>query len=56
MKYKELNKWFWEWHLWAREYFVVSSGNITDKAIQEYIQNQDLEERVKNDNFDIGEL
>jgi len=56
MEYKELNKQFRGRHLWARGYFVASSGNVTDEVIQEYIQNQDLEERVKNDNFDIGQL
>ncbi len=54
MEYRELNKQFWERHLWARGYFVASSGNVTDKIIQRYIKNQDLEERVKSDNFDIG--
>jgi len=56
MEYKELNKQFRGRHLWARGYFVSSSGNVTDEVIQEYIQNQDLEERVKNDNFDIGQF
>ena len=56
MEYKELNKQFWGRHLWARGYFAASSGNVTDEIIQEYIQNQDLEEKVKDDNFDIGQL
>lgn len=29
---------------------------MADEIIQEYIQNQDIEERVKSDNFDIGQL
>ena len=56
MEYKELNKQFWGQHLWARGYFVASSGNVTDEVIAEYIKNQDLEERRKNDNFEIGQL
>lgn len=56
MEYKELNKQFWGQHLWARGYFVASSGNVTDEVIAEYIKNQDLEERRKSNNFEIGQL
>ena len=56
MEYKELNKEFGGQHLWARGYFVASSGNVTDEIIQEYIQSQDLEERKKSDNFEVGQL
>lgn len=56
MEYKEINKEFWGRHLWARGYFVASSGNVTDEIIQEYIKNQDLEERKKSDNFEVGQL
>lgn len=38
-EYKELNKQFCGQHLWAREYFVESSSNVTDEVIMEYIQN-----------------
>ena len=55
MEYKELNKQFWGQHLWARGYFVASSGNVTDEIIKEYIKNQDLQERSNSDNFEIGE-
>ena len=54
MEYKELNKQFWGQHLWARGYFVASSGNVTDEIIKEYIKNQDLQERNDSDNFEIG--
>ena len=33
MEYKEWNKQFWGHHLWARGYFVASSGNVTDEVI-----------------------
>ena len=56
MEYKELNKEFWGRRLWARGYFVASGGNVTDEIIQEYIKNQDLEERKKSDNFEVGQL
>lgn len=40
---KQISKVFWGWHLWARGYFVATSGNVTDEVIMEYIKNQDLE-------------
>ena len=54
MEYKEWNKQFWGHHLWARGYFVASSGNVTDEVIKEYIKNQDLQEKCNSDNFEIG--
>ena len=48
---KNLQKQYWGQHLWARGYFVASSGNITDEMIKEYIENQDVE---KDDDFRIG--
>jgi putative transposase len=56
MEYKELNKQFWGKHLWARGYFVASSGNITDEVIAEYIKNQDIAENKKSDNFTVTDL
>lgn len=47
-EYKELNKQFRGQHLWAREYFIASSGNVADEIIRKYIKNQDLEEKVKS--------
>ena len=44
---KQISKQFWGRHLWARGYFVATSGNITDEIILEYIKNQDNKE---NDN------
>ena len=40
-EFKPLSKQFWGRHLWARCYFVASSGNVTDEAIAAYIQGQD---------------
>jgi len=51
---KELNKIYWGQHIWARGYFVASSGNVTDEVIMEYIKTQDLQERSRSDNFTIG--
>ena len=52
-EFKELNKQYWGQHIWARGYFVASSGNVTDEIIAEYIKNQDNEERMRKDNFNI---
>jgi putative transposase len=48
---KNLQKQYWGQHLWARGYFVASSGNITDEMIKDYIENQDIE---KDDDFRIS--
>ena len=56
MEYKELSKQFWGQHLWARGYFVASSGNVTDEIIAQYIKDQDLEEKTRADNFTITQL
>jgi putative transposase len=45
---------FWGRHLWARGYFVATSGNVTDDVIAKYIELQDLEERARDDDFTIG--
>ena len=37
-----MNKACWGRHLWARGFFVASSGVITDEAIMEYIRTQDV--------------
>jgi putative transposase len=36
-----IQKQYWGRHLWARGYFVATSGNVTDEAIAEYIRGQD---------------
>jgi putative transposase len=41
--FRTLNRTFWGRHLWARGYFVATSGNVTDEVIARYIENQDLE-------------
>jgi putative transposase len=45
---------FWGRHLWARGYFVATSGNVTDDVIAKDIELQDLEERARDDDFIIG--
>ena len=50
---KQLSKLYWGQHLWARGYFAVSSGTITDEAIMEYIKHQDDDEDKRGDGFTI---
>jgi putative transposase len=49
---KVLRQKFWGNHLWARGYFAVSSGNITDEMIIEYIKEQEGE-NIEINNFQI---
>ncbi len=50
---KELSKAFWGRHLWARGYFVATSGNITDEMILAYIENQD--ENESKEDFTVSD-
>ena len=36
--FPKLRKRFWGRHFWARSYFCVSSGQITDKMIKTYLE------------------
>ena len=40
MEFKPLSRQFWGRHLWARGYFVASSGNVTDEVVMQYIELQ----------------
>ena len=51
--HRRLRKEFWGRHLWARGYFVATSGNVTDEMIQEYIERQGAERQ--DDDFRIEE-
>ena len=47
--WRQLRREFWGRHLWARGYYVCTSGNVTEGMIKEYIENQgaDPEEEGK---------
>jgi putative transposase len=45
---------FWGRHLWARGYFVASSGNVTDEVIAQYIKLQGAEPE-DDDRFRVSE-
>jgi putative transposase len=44
MEFKHLEKQFWGRHLWARGYFCVSSGQVTDEQVKAYIERQGVED------------
>ena len=48
-----LAKQCWGRHLWARGYFAASSGNVTDEVIAQYIEQQAVEERARDEDFTI---
>ncbi|SUS07590.1 transposase (fragment) [uncultured Defluviicoccus sp.] len=52
-EYTELRRRFWGARLWARGYFVASSGNVTDEVIMAYIAGQDQERG--DDDFRVTE-
>ena len=54
-EYKRLSKQFYGRHLWARGYFAVSSGNVTDEVIAEYIAQQNKFERDQDGDFSIDD-
>ena len=52
-EFAHIRKQFWGRHFWARGYLAVSSGNITDEMIQEYIQEQEGEPMIDDSRFQI---
>jgi putative transposase len=54
MEFKHIQKAFCGRHIWARGYFVASSGNVTDEVIQEYIRLQESNEpKDGGENFKV---
>ena len=54
MEFRHLNKTFWGRHMWARGFFVATSGNVTDEVIQEYIRLQGEEPMIDDEKFKVG--
>lgn len=52
-EYTDLRKRYWGRHLWARGYFAVSTGNVTDEIIRQYIEGHDDQPNGENDNFSV---
>src|ERR1700733_1314016 len=42
---------YWGQHLWARGYWVASSGNVTDEVWKKYIEDQKPE--IPDDHFTV---
>ena len=52
-EYTELRKRYWGRHLWARGYFAVTTGNVTDEIIRQYIESHDDKPNGQADNFSV---
>jgi putative transposase len=50
-EFDSLRKRYWGQHLWARGYWVATSGNVTDEVWQKYIEEQKPE--PPDDNFKV---
>ena len=51
--FAHLRRQYWGRHLWARGYFAVTSGTITDDMINEYINEQEGEAVEDESRFQI---
>lgn len=47
-EFPALKKRYWGQHIWARGYFVSSSGSVTDEMIKEYLDNHKSNEISEN--------
>lgn len=52
-EFLELKKKYWRHHIWGGGYFCGTVGEVDQKTIEEYVENQGREEG--NENFKIGE-
>ncbi len=52
IEFPELKKKYWGQHFWVRGYFAVSTGNVTTKMIQEYIEHH-FENKETEDPFKV---
>jgi putative transposase len=55
-EFGELKRAYWGRHLWARGYFVASTGNVTDAIIAEYIEKQGQQDsEAGEEDFSVAE-
>ena len=52
--FRRMRKEFWGRHLWARGYFVVTTGNVTDEVTAKYIELQGAVPQ-DDDSFKVSE-
>ena len=53
LEFEGLRKRYWGQHIWARGYFVATTGNVTDEMIREYI-NSHQEKEEGDETFRIA--
>lgn len=55
-EFSDLKKQYWWWHFWSVWYFWATSGNITDKMVEEYLEHhRTWFQDIKNNNTFILE-
>jgi putative transposase len=55
-EYAELKRQYWGRHMWARGYFAVTTGNVTDEMVKQYIESHREPPPDKGeDNFQVDE-
>jgi putative transposase len=54
-EFAHLRRQFWGRHLWARGYFAVTSGTITDAMVKQYIADQEGEPLQDDSRFRIDD-
>jgi len=55
-EYAELKRQYWGRHMWARGYFAVTTGNVTDEMVKQYIEShRDPPPDNGKDNFQVDE-
>jgi putative transposase len=54
-EFGELCREYWGQHIWARGYFAVTTGNVTDEIIQQYIESHKDFPNNTDGNFQIDE-
>ena len=47
-EFPHIRKRYWGKHLWARDYFCATVGNVTKKMVQAYIEHQEMEPPYEN--------
>jgi len=45
LEFDQLRKRYWGQHIWARGYFVATTGNVTNEMVEEYIRNQHVDDQ-----------
>lgn len=54
-EFSELKRQYWGDHRWARGYFAVTTGNVTDEIIRQYIESHRDMPTDHDGNFQIDE-